>query len=196
MPWGQACSQDLEKGGGAFLKEWDNCKRLWPEFSLLSNQIQTVCQKLRRIFRPKTGDLQKKDLHQNWVGLFGRNRKFKRFFRPKTGGLQKKGLHRNWDGFFGRFQTLLPPKSRQLPHNFVTKSLWGGAVFIFWAKIGLKTTKNVRFCILLPPPPPTYATAWGSECKDSSRWTIFVIFQTKIAMFIPFRTHFEPFLSN
>ena len=41
-------------GGGAFLKEWDNCKRSWPEFSLFLNQNHTVYPKLRRIFRPKS----------------------------------------------------------------------------------------------------------------------------------------------
>ena len=41
------------RGGGAFLEGWDNCKRPWPKFSLLLNQIEAV-------FRPKTVDLQKK----------------------------------------------------------------------------------------------------------------------------------------
>ena len=31
------------------------------------------------------------------------------------------------------------------------KSLWGGAVYIFGAKIGLKSIKNVLFCILFRP---------------------------------------------
>ena len=43
----------------------------------------------------------------------------------------------------------------------------GGAIFIFGAKIGLKSTKNVIFCILFrqmggiraPPAPPGYANA-------------------------------------
>ena len=45
---------------------------------------------------------------------------------------------------------------------------YGGAIFNFSQKIGLKTTKNVRFCILHKPmggaralpAPPCYATAW------------------------------------
>ena len=45
-------SQDLKKAGG--LKEWDNCKRPWPEFSLFLNPNHTVYPKLRRIFRPKS----------------------------------------------------------------------------------------------------------------------------------------------
>ena len=45
----------------------------------------------------------------------------------------------------------------------------GGAIFNFSQKIGLKTTKMVRFCILhkpmgggRAPPPPGYATGCGS----------------------------------
>ena len=119
---GQVRSQNLEKGG-AFLKNWEKCKRPWPEFSMFLNQFHTVCRKA-------------------W--------KFKRFFRPKSGGLQKKkkkrkkGLHRNWDWFFGRNR-----KFNRL----------GGAIFNFSQKISLKSTKNVRFCILHKPigglkPPP------------------------------------------
>ena len=58
-------------------------------------------------------------------------------------------------------QTLFRP-SRHLLHNFGTQFLLGGAVFIFSPKIGLKSTKNVRFCVLYrkmeggssPPAPP------------------------------------------
>ena len=46
---------------------------------------------------------------------------------------------------------------------------YGGAIFNFSQKIGLKSTKNVRFCILHkpmgglePPAPPGYATAFIS----------------------------------
>ena len=62
---------------------------------------------------------------------------------------------------------------------------YGGAIFNFSQKIGLKSIKNMRFCILHkpmggldpPPPPPGYATvysfpAWRSEikrqCEDSN----------------------------
>ena len=49
----QARSQDLDKGG-AILKEWEVCKRPWPEFSLLLNQLR---RKLRRNFS-KTSEIQ------------------------------------------------------------------------------------------------------------------------------------------
>ena len=52
----QARSQDLEKGGGgAILKEWEKCKRPWPEFSLFLNQFHTVCPKIETKFLGKVG---------------------------------------------------------------------------------------------------------------------------------------------
>ena len=72
---------------------------------------------------------------------------------------KKRGLHRNWDWFFGQIR-----KFKRLRGAVF---LWGGAIFNFSQKIGLKSSKNVRFCILHkpmggtrapPPPPPGYAT--------------------------------------
>ena len=111
--------------------------------------------KLRWIFRPKSEietDFppknrwfrKKKGLHQNWNEFFGQNRKFILFFRPNRGN---------------SFTTLAP------------KSLWA-AVFVFWAKIGLKSTKNVRFCILYRPmgkldlPQPPLAMRAKSTDRD------------------------------
>ena len=86
--------------------------------------------------------------------------KLRRIFRPKS-----------------EIQTVLSPESRQLLHNFLTKSL-RGAVFMFGAKIGLKSTKNVPFCILFrpmeearappPPPPAGYATGIGMAYRVRS----------------------------
>ena len=54
-------------------------------------------------------------------------------------------------------RSMATPSQLRLPNPFM-----GGFVFIFRAKLGLKCTKNVRFCILFwpirggssPPPPP------------------------------------------
>ena len=94
------------------------------------------------------------------------------FFRPKTGGLQKKKMVfteietdfsariGNSNAFSYRFTTT----TSQLRHPIS----FGGAVFNFSPKIGLKSTKNVRFCIPPKPmegssppprPPPGYETA-------------------------------------
>ena len=67
---------------------------------------------------------------------------------------KKKGLRQNSRRFF--FQ------------NFASLNVSGGAIFNFSQKIGLKSTKNMRFCILhkpmgearAPPPPPGYATGF------------------------------------
>ena len=61
----------------------------------------------------------------------------------------------NSNAFSGRITTF----TSQLRHPIS----FGGAVFIFSPKIGLKSTKNVRFCILYRPkggssPPPPLAT--------------------------------------
>ena len=167
-----------KKGGVAFLKEWEKCKRPWPEFSLFLNQFHTVCPKIETEFLGKLGNLnvfsaqeqvvsKKKGLHRNWDWFFGQNRKFKRFFCPRSGGLQKQsGLHQNWDWFLGqnrKFKHFFIPNHDIYFTTSAPNFLWGGAVFNFSQKIGLKSTKNVRFCILHKPmggleptpPPPT-----------------------------------------
>ena len=121
-------------------------------------EISRKARKLQRFFRRKLDGLQKKKgLHRKWEWFFGRNLKFKGFFRPKLGGLQKKkkkGLHRNWEWFFVQFR-----KFRCLRGGC---SPMGGAIFSISQKIGLKSTKNMQFCILhkpmggtrAPPRPP------------------------------------------
>ena len=91
---------------------------------------------------------------------------FKGFFRPKLGDLQKKkkkkkkkkGLRQYSGRFFSQFRKF----KRMRGGSF----RMGGAIFHFSQKIGLKSTKDMRFCILHkpmgglepPPPPPGYAT--------------------------------------
>ena len=80
-----------------------------------------------------------------------KDRKFKGFFRPKLGNLQKKkkGLRQNSGRFLSQFR-----KFKRLRGGSFRM---GGAIFHFSQKIGLKSTKNMRFCKLLqasPPPPP------------------------------------------
>ena len=57
--------------GGAFLKEWETCKRFWLEFSLFLNQFQSVCPKIETKF-------------------LGKLRNSKVFFRQSSGDLQEK----------------------------------------------------------------------------------------------------------
>ena len=153
--------------------------------------------KFKAFFRPKLGDLQKKKgLRQNSEWFFGRILKFKGFFRPKLGDLQKqkkktkkkvfakiesdfsaeirrffppkirwspkkkKGLRQNWDWFFVYLRKFIRLRGAVF--------VWGGAIFHFSQTIGLKNTKNMRFCILqkpmggarAPSPPPGYASVY------------------------------------
>ena len=151
----QARSQDLEKEMGLFWKSETTVSDLNPNFH---------CFRIRF-----------KQFIKNWDGFFGRNLKLKRFFRAKTGDLEKKTKLRRIFRPKSAVETVFPLKDRWSPkkkrffcpnhgNSFSTPSpnpFGGGAVFIFWAKIGVKSTRNVQFCILFrpmggssPPPPP------------------------------------------
>ena len=154
-------------------------------------------QKFKRFFRPKSGGLQKRKQKkigtdfsakiwnskvssaQNQVvsrkkkkkerslpklGLIFRPKsEIQTFFPPKIRWSPKK-KKKNWDWFFGQIRIFKRLRG--------VVFLWGGgAIFNFSQKIGLKSTKNVRFCIFHkpmegaraprpPPPPPGYATAY------------------------------------
>ena len=83
LQWKQARSQDFATSRGAFLRGGNNSTRTWPKFSSVLNQIEAV-------FLSKSGDLQKKRFSP----------KLRRFFRPKLGDLQKKkGPHFSWPTF-------------------------------------------------------------------------------------------------
>ena len=87
---------------------------------------------------------------------------FKGFFRPKLGDLQKKKKKKGLRQYSGRFFSQFRKFKRMRGGSF----RMGGAIFHFSQKIGLKSTKNMRFCILHkpmgglepPPAPPPLAT--------------------------------------
>ena len=93
------------------------------------------------------------DFNRSLIGL-------SRFFRPKTGCLQKKSLHPNPDSVSD--QLWVRSKKNKTNSSFVVQitaspsqllltNPFGESIFNFGAKIGLKSTKNVVFCILLKP---------------------------------------------
>ena len=126
----QARSQDLRKGGGGGFFE----------------RVRKVQMTLTRIFIV---------LESESHGISRKHRKFHRFFSPKTGGLQKKKRSSPNLSLILRpkseIQTFFQTASLHILHNFSTQFPLGGAVFNFQPKIGLKSTKNVQFCILHKP---------------------------------------------
>ena len=74
--------------------------RIFIDLESVSHEISRKARKFKRIFRPKSGGLQKKkvftEIETDFSAEIGNSNVF---FRPKSGGLQKKkqtkGLHRN-----------------------------------------------------------------------------------------------------
>ena len=79
--------------------------------------------------------------------------RLRRFFRPKAGDLKKKVFTENETEFSAEITNSNSSSSRiTATHSKLRLSNpFGGAVFIFGAKTGLKSTKNMRFCILFRP---------------------------------------------
>ena len=128
------------------------------------------------------------NFHWPWISIrrFVRNLRrnvseIQRFFPPKIRWSpkkkkkkKKKGLRQNSGQFFF-FQF------RKFKVRGGALFVWGGAIFHFSQKIGLKSTKNMRFCILhkpmggLEPPRPP----WLRYCIHTVLlcWTLFCFLQ-------------------
>ena len=93
---------------------------------------------------------------------FSESSEIQTFFQPKNRWFPKKRSSPKLRLIFrqkSEIQTLFQAASRHVLHNFGTQFPLGGTVFNFSPKIGLKSTKNVQFCILHVPmgglePPP------------------------------------------
>ena len=117
-------------------------------------------------------------LHQTSVWFSGRNPKFKGFFRPNLGNLQRKKKK----GPISQIQTFEGGCFRM-----------GGAIFHFSHKIGLKSTKCMRFCILhkpmggaRAPPPPPWLRYWSQRIRkgvanEEKNFNLFKIFSIRSA---------------
>ena len=154
------------KRGRAFLKEWEKCKRPWPEFSLFLKQFHTVCPKIQTKFLGKLRKL-KVFSAQNEVVSKKKKRsspKLRLIFRPKS-----------------EFQTFFQPKNRWSPKKkkkkrkkvfteietdfsakFGNSNVWGGAVFLWWGlfsifhkKSASKATKTCDFAY--------FTSQWGGS---------------------------------
>ena len=120
--------------GGAVLEAGNNIKRSWPRFWSVFTQIEPFF-----FFCPNLCDLQKKRS----------SLKLSQFFCADLGDLQKriekKGLQPGWNPVF-----LVEITSGRWP-ILIAHAKGGRAIFVFGAKIGLKSAKNGVFCILFRP---------------------------------------------
>ena len=153
--------------------------------------------KFKAFFRPKLGDLQKKRSSPKFRVIFWPNSEIQSFFPPKKkvfakiqsdflAGIRnsklfsaqnkviskkkkKKGLRQNCGCYFVQFR-----KFRRLRGGCFRI---GGAIFHFSQKIGLKSTKSMRFCILYKPmggarapPAPPWLRYCCKVCKIARFW--------------------------
>ena len=145
-------------------------------------------------------------LSENSDEISWKAQKFEGFFRPNLGGLQKKKVFaeietgfsakiRNSKIFSAQNQVVSKKKKKKKKRSSPKLRLifrlnseiqtfngglffygGGGAIFNFSQKIGLKSIKNLRFCILYKPmgegarappaPPPSYATGKSHQNDD------------------------------
>ena len=96
-------------------------------------------------------------------GISRNSRNFKHFICPKSGDLKKKKRSSPI------LKLIFWPKSEIRTFEGGGCFPMGGAIFNFSPKIGLKSTKNVRFCILHKPmgklePPPLATLLMFSTC--------------------------------
>ena len=127
--------------------------RIWKRGSFFERvrKLQTTLIRIFIILESESHGLSK-----TWDGISRKTRKFKRFFSPKPGDIQKKKkvsteIEPDFSAKIGNsnaFSGQITTSTWQLRHPIF---FGGGAVFIFSPKIGLKSTKNVRFCILYRP---------------------------------------------
>ena len=123
----QARSQDLEKGGGggAILKEWEKCKRPWPEFSLFLNQFHTVCPEIKTEFLEKLENSNVFSAQNQVVS----EKKKKGFTNIETDFSAEIGISNVWGG---------------------AVFLWGGLFSIFDKKSASKAPKTCDFAYFFP----------------------------------------------
>ena len=89
-----------------------------------------------------------------------------------------------------KFKAIFLPKFCNFKRFRGGSFAWGGAIFNFSQKIGLKSTKNMRFCILHKPmgggssppaPPPGYATVYTAVCDQiANKSSSFVVLNASI----------------
>ena len=126
----QARSQDLEKGGGgAILKEWEKCKRPWPEFSLFLNQFHTVCPEIKTEFLGKLGNSNGFSAKIRWSPKKKKRSspKLRLIFRPKSEFQTFEGGLCSYGGLFSIFDKKSASKAPKTCDFAYFTSQWGGS---------------------------------------------------------------------
>ena len=138
-------ARNLQWGGGRFWRLETTSNDFDPDFDQSSFRLS-------RFFCPK---IKKKGLHTDWVVFVF----FVQIQVISKKQKNKKGLQPCWSPAF-----LVEITSGPWP-ILIANGNGGRAIFVFSAKIGLKSTKNGVFCILfrpmgetIPPHPPFLAT--------------------------------------
>ena len=121
---------------------------------------------LNRFLSPNIGDLLQKKRYPQKLGLF---------FGPNLRDLKKK-KKKEEKKVFSQAETrfLFEITSDPWPIIIANTTREGGAIFVFSAKIGLKSAKNGMFCILFrpmggyspSPPPPLWLHYWRHYKKE------------------------------
>ena len=173
-------SLKLDWGGFSVKIRWSPKKKFFTEIQrFLSAEITNS----RVSFRPKSETQgffsaecrwspTKKGLHRNSKDFFCRNQKLKGFFWPKSGDLQKIGLQRLWVSSWTKKLHYSGPNNAKSFTTSAPKSLWGGLFSFLEQKIGLKSTRNVLFCIFFRPmgkaraPPPSPLATLQVDCRQ------------------------------
>ena len=167
----QARSQDLEKGGGGLFWKSEKCANdldsnfhwSWINFRRFARNLGrnvSESSEIQRFFPPQIRWSPKKKSSSPKFGVIFRPKsEIQRFFPPKIRWSPKKKKKKGC--YFVQFR-----KFRRLRGGCFR--MGGGAIFHFSHKIGLKSTKSMRFCILhkpmgearapTAPPPPGNAT--------------------------------------
>ena len=165
----QARSQDLEKGGGGYFERVRKVQTTLTQIFIVLNQFHMVCPKIQTKFLGKLGNSKifsaqnqvaskkKKRSSPNLRLIFRPKSEIQRFFPPKIRWSSKKKKKKKRSS--PKLRLIFRPNSEIQTFEGGLFS-YGGAIFNFSQKIGLKNIKNVQFCILhkpmggLAPPPP------------------------------------------
>ena len=130
------------------------------------DKISRNAQKLEGFFPLKIRWSPKKRSSPKLSLIFRPKSEIQRFFPPKIRWSPKK-----------KSSLIFRPKSGIQTFEGGLFSYGGGTIFNFSQKIGLKSTKNVRFCILhkpmggaRAPPPPLATLLLLSKCKNLFVW--------------------------